>query len=243
MLSVAVVGVRAITAEKGTCVIGPNRGSSAESLGQGVETQAGSVCDAATEGCGACLEQCAPFKKIKDLYGCSLCAGDGWCNPGCAAGEDPDCIVEVVPDQVNDAQISAWYGCGIPPMGLGSLFQSFTPSASPLVAVDLSLRLLVTGYNTTINIRSGDPNGTVLGTATTFVQGPQLTMVNFELQPIDVIPGETYVIEWISLEEGGSVLTWSGARDDTYDDGIAFGCWGTAWLPDNDFIFITYTIT
>ena len=90
MLSV-VVAVRA-TPEKGTCVIGPNQGSNAESLGQGVVTQAGSVCDASTEGCGACLEQCAPYKKIKDLYGChSLCVEDGWCNPGCAAGEDPDC--------------------------------------------------------------------------------------------------------------------------------------------------------
>ena len=89
MLSVAVVGA---TPEKGTCVIGPNHGSNAESLGQGVVTQAGSVCDAGTEGCGACLEQCAPYKKIKDLYGChSLCVEDDWCNPECAPGEDADC--------------------------------------------------------------------------------------------------------------------------------------------------------
>lgn len=221
MLSVAVVGVRALTAEKGTCVIGPNQGSNAERLGQGVETQAGSVCDASAEGCEACLDQCAPYKKIKDLYGC---------------------IVEVVPDQVNDVeQPSISMHCGGEPM---SLFQSFTPSASPLAAVDLRLRVggefPVTGYDTTINIRSGTPDGDVLGTATTFVPDPQVTgiqlMVNFELLPIELTPGNTYVIEWIS--PAGVILGWM-ADDDTYTGGTAFGCTG---IPlDVDFIFITYT--
>lgn len=41
-------------------------------------------------------------------------------------------------DQLNDVQTGKSRGCGTPV--IGSLFQSFTPSASPLVAVDLRLR-------------------------------------------------------------------------------------------------------
>ena len=82
-----------ISGEEGTCVIGPNSGSNARSLGIGVITKATSVCDAATEGCGACLQLCSIFKKINDLYGCPPCAGDGWCNPTCATGQDPDCCI------------------------------------------------------------------------------------------------------------------------------------------------------
>ncbi len=245
--SVAVVVVGSLTAEKGTCVIGPNQGSNAESLGQGVGTQAGSVCDATAEGgCGACLEQCTQFKKIKNSFGCQLCAEDGFCNPMCAVGEDSDCIVEVVPDQVNDVGASLSYGCSTPPMGLGSLFQSFTPGASPLTAVDLRLRIgglfPETGYDTIINIRSSTPDGLILGTATTLVpstpMGTQI-VVNFELPEIEVTSGDIYVIEWISPQEGGSVLTWMGAGDDTYSGGTAFGCTGTAY--NNDYIFTTYT--
>ncbi len=104
ILSVAIVGVKAITAENGTCVIIPNQGSNAEHLGQGVENQAGSVCDATADGgCGACVEQCIQFRKIKNSFGCDLCGGDGFCNPMCAAGEDPevdpDCIVCVDNDE------------------------------------------------------------------------------------------------------------------------------------------------
>ncbi len=285
MLSVAFAGA---TPEKGTCVIGPNQGSNAESLGQGVVTQAGSVCDASTEGCGACLEQCAPYKKIKDLYGChSLCIEDDWCNPMCAAGEDPDCIVDndgdgyasdvdcddnnaevnpgavevcdgidndcngiiddglICEDQANDVGATISYGCGITPGGLGSLFQSFTPGASPLVAVDIRLRagggFPDEGYDTVINIREGTHDGDVLGTATTFVTtliGTQI-VVNFELPEIEVTPGNTYVIEWIS--PGDSVLTWMGPGSDTYAGGTAFGCTGIT-ISYLDFIFTTYTI-
>ncbi len=102
------------------------------------------------------------------------------------------------------------------------------------------------GYETTIRIRSGTPDGPVLGTATTFVPGPHTTgtqlNVRFDFSPrILLIPGNTYVIEWICPEEGGSILTWVVADDDPYSGGTAFGCTGVS-IPDEDFIFITYTV-
>jgi len=156
---------------------------------------------------------------------------------------------EFQPDQVNDVETGKSRGCGTPPGGLGSLFQSFTPSVSPLAKVDLRLRagggLPDEGYNTTIKIRSDTFDGAVLGTATTFIPGPQVAgtqvWVNFEISPlIEGTPRETYVIEWISPEEGGKVLTWMTAEGDPYPGGTAFGCTGIA-IPDEDFIFITYT--
>lgn len=154
------------------------------------------------------------------------------------------------PDQVNDVATGKSSGCGTPPMGLGSLFQSFTPSASPLAGVDLRLRaggeFPDEGYNTTVKIRSGTFDGAMLGTATTFVPGPQASgvqlMVHFDFSPsIPLTPGDTYVIEWISPVEGGKVLTWMVAEGNPYPGGTEFSCMGIA-IPDEDLIFITYTL-
>ncbi|OEU73404.1 MAG: hypothetical protein BA869_02215, partial [Desulfuromonadales bacterium C00003107] len=150
----------------------------------------------------------------------------------------------IVPDQVNDIETGTSMGCGTPPMGVGSLFQSFTPSATHLTAVDLQLRaggeFPAEGYTTTIGIRSGTFDGYVLATATAFVPDPAQSVINFELSPpIEITSGATYLIEWISPEEGGKVLTWLIAEDDPYPGGTAFGCTGTAIL-DEDFIFTTY---
>lgn len=98
------------------------------------------------------------------------------------------------------------------------------------------------GYNTTIKIRSGTSDGTVLATATTFVPGPQRvgaqSLAYFEFSsPIQVTPGETYVIEWIP--PGDKILTWMAAEGDPYSGGTAFGCTGVA-IPQEDFIFTTY---
>lgn len=107
---------------------------------------------------------------------------------------------------------------------------------------ELSLPDVGRGYNTTIKIRSGTSDGTVLATATTFVSGPQYPgaqpLAYFEFSPpIEVTPEETYVIEWIS--EDDKILTWMVAEGDPYPGGTAFGCTGVA-IPDEDFIFTTY---
>jgi hypothetical protein len=154
------------------------------------------------------------------------------------------------PDQINDPESGTSFGCG--DTGL-SLYQGFTPTVSPLVAVDLRLRaggsFPAGGTVTTVNLRGGTPAGPVLGTATAFVPGPQPVGAQFLIQlhfapPIAVTPGATYVIEWLSPGPPGvpadAILTWMGREDDPYPGGNAFGCTAIA-APEDDFNFVSYT--
>jgi hypothetical protein len=157
-----------------------------------------------------------------------------------------------LPDQVNDVTDGTSFGCGFPPIALGSIFQSFTPSVSTLAAVDVRLRaggdFPMLGYDTTIKIRAGTYDGQEVGTATTFVSGPQIggteLLVRFLFSPsICLIPGDTYVIEWISPEGGGVILTWMGATSNSYENGSFFGCQGLPPTGEEwDLYFITYTL-
>ena len=154
------------------------------------------------------------------------------------------------PDQVNDVAPKYDVGFGAPPGGLGSLFQSFTPRASALAAIDIGMNtggdFPSLGYETTVNVRSDSPNGPLLGTATVLVPGPQSVgaqlEVRFDFSPvIPLSPGNPYLIEWISPFEGGRTLTWMTADRDSYSGGTAFGCAGIAILGD-DLIFKTYAV-
>jgi len=153
-------------------------------------------------------------------------------------------------DQSNDPETGTSFGCS--DTGL-SIYQSFTPTASPLVAVELRLRaggdFPVVGVDTTVKIRSGSPVGTVLGTATTFVEGPQVVgtqlLVLFSFSPaITLTPGDTYVIEWLSPAPAGvnanAILTWMGRTDNPYPGGTMFGWLGTE-VPSHDLNFRTFT--
>jgi hypothetical protein len=155
----------------------------------------------------------------------------------------------LVADQINDVPASTSLSCGVPPGGLGSLFQSFTPAASPLAAVDLRLRVgggfPTGGFLTIIKIRENEPEGSVLATAEAWVPGPQSTGEQLDVRftladPISVIPGYTYVIEWVSPQEGGKVLSWMASDSDTYPYGTALGCQGVQ-IEWSDMIFTTYT--
>ncbi len=152
----------------------------------------------------------------------------------------------ISPDQVSDVDTGTSSGCGTAP-SVRSLYQSFTPSAEPLAAVELRLRaggaFPAAGTNTTIKIRSGAYNGAVLATSTAFVPGPLATTtqaVNFAISPaLGMTPGQAYVIEWLSGQVGDPVLTWMIADNNPYPRGEAFGCSG-ARLSGQDFIFTTY---
>ena len=154
-------------------------------------------------------------------------------------------------DQINDASPNSSRGCGLPPCGLGGMFQSFTPSASSLGAVELTLRagggFPEIGYFTGINIRFGTPYGAVLGVARSFVPGPlgigEKITARFQFLPSVILtPGDTYVMEWICPEQGDSILTWMVvANENPYAGGTAFGCIGVP-IETNDFVFTTYNV-
>jgi len=146
------------------------------------------------------------------------------------------------PDQVNDPTSATTFVC---PVGGGSVYQSFTPARSSLVAVEL--RLVAGGVfprggtATAINIRSGSPTGAILGTSSVFVVGPQTTgtqvLVLFQFSPAAVTPGSVVVIEWLAQDP--AVLGWAGRQDNPYAGGTMFGCTGIA-APTNDVNFRTF---
>lgn len=154
-------------------------------------------------------------------------------------------------DQSNDPETSTSIGCGTPPIGTGSLYQSFTVGGSSntsLVAVDLRLRTGGTfpaeGYSTTARLRQS-VGGAILAEATAFVGGPQSSgnklLVHFDFTtPTVVHPGDVLVIEWVSPGDG--ILTWLVRMDNPYPGGNAFGCGGDA-AESYDFNFVTYVET
>ncbi|MCH8331346.1 MAG: DUF4382 domain-containing protein [Bacteroidetes bacterium] len=150
----------------------------------------------------------------------------------------------------SELQPSTSFGCG--DTGL-SLYQSFTTTASSLLAVEPRFRtgedFPTAGVDTTVKIRTDSPTGTVLGTAMASIPGPQLAgaqlLVRFNFSPaITVTPGDTFVIEWVSPasagEDADTILTWMGRTDNPYGQGNMFGCTGTPVL-DNDLNFRTFS--
>jgi hypothetical protein len=169
---------------------------------------------------------------------CDLCPQIS--NDGSPCPADP---TPIVPDQVNDS--STWstsHSCANP--GGGALYQGFKPSASTLSAIDLRLAcggsLPTTGYPATINLRSGSPDGAILGIATTLVP-PQSCgqLVRFVFTPaIQITPGAPYYIEWMS--PGPRFMTWIEGPSRTDIDRY----WGCGGPPIRDTTgdqsFITY---
>lgn len=150
----------------------------------------------------------------------------------------------LVPDQINDVIPDTAWECF--PSGTFSLNQSFTPQVSPLVAIDLLFwkagNFPDSGYSTTIRIRSNSISGSILGESTVFILEDDLPMIRFHFFPeIQVIPGNTYVIEWITPSPEQQIIHWASAQD-SYEGGRAYGCLGNPIIPEADFIFITYSI-
>ena len=123
-------------------------------------------------------------------------------------GFAPACALPslLIPDQVSDSFYTISKSYGFNP-GLAHLTQSFVPSVSPLVAVDLRL---IAGVNfppgsavTSIRIRSDSPDGPVLenSSVATVVEGPLASNTEVWVRfffdaPLAVTPGETYYLEW-----------------------------------------------
>ena len=147
-------------------------------------------------------------------------------------------------DQHNDPDTGMTSSCGN--NSNGSIYQGFTPSASPLVAVELHFRFgggfPAEGASATVKIRQGGPSGTVLGTATTYVSGPRATgskhLVHFDFPAIVVTPGDLYIIEW-TLQQGPIFWSWFATEGNPYPGGTTYGCTGVP-IPGRDFSFYTY---
>lgn len=160
----------------------------------------------------------------------------------------PPCEEELlVPDQINELVLPdiIYRECWSGPESW-SLYQSFTPSVSPLAAVDLMFiqgyNFPETGFSITIQIRAGSVNGEVVGTATTLKLYDSEPTVRFHFSPpIPVIPGQTYVIEWITPDTN-HILYMIANKANTYDGGKGYGCLKIPMDPEEDFIFTTYSI-
>ncbi len=160
----------------------------------------------------------------------------------------------LVLDQSNDPATGTSFGCGDTGLSLG---QSFTPSVSPLMAVELRLRagggFPEEGVDVTVQIREGSPDGTVLGTSSAFVKGPLApgtqVLVLFSFVAIEVTTGHQpndvpevirFPSDPLDPTDPDYLTGWMGTPYNTYDGGNMFGCGGAA-VPGYDLNFRTFT--
>jgi len=106
---VSVGATGAAASESGACVILPDRGGKSERSGDGL-SNANNVCDASVNGCGFCLEQCQPFRKVVDKFVCPPCdGGDGFCYEAGCGTSDPDCTPKCV---IGETPCTIFDDCG-----------------------------------------------------------------------------------------------------------------------------------
>jgi hypothetical protein len=118
--------------------------------------------------------------------------------------------------------------CGVGP---GSISQGFIPSLSPLIAVEL--RGYTAGGGATVRIRDGAVDGTILGEVTIGAVLDGWNRFDLAGTGVNVVPGQLYVIEYVSP------LSWGMNLTDTYPAGTAYGCTNTS-IPTRDAVFRTY---
>jgi len=157
-------------------------------------------------------------------------------------------VIPLFIDQQYNPETGVSFGCG---GGNSSQFQSFTPTGIDVFKVVLRLRAggsfppLPDGYTATIHLRSGSPEGTLLGTATSplagLTTGQQADVSFYFSPPVSVVAGQSYVIEWKTPDP--TVLTWMAVQGaGAYPGGMYYSCapFKTA-DPTSDCIFTTWT--
>ncbi|MBD3206840.1 hypothetical protein GF319_10940 [Candidatus Bathyarchaeota archaeon] len=114
--------------------------------------------------------------------------------------------------------------------------QEFTPTMSPLVAVEIKIRTANTLGDDTIivNIRDSTIDGPILGTSSQLVIEGFEGWIRFDFPPIPLDPGSLYVIE---VEVSKKTFAWYEGPGDVYPggQGITFG---DPYM--DDFVFRTY---
>jgi len=112
------------------------------------------------------------------------------------------------------------------------------------MAIDLRLRFgngfPADGINGSVRIREGSPTGQVRGTSTSFVVGPhtfpEQQLVPFDFAAIQVTPGQLYVIEFVTPQEGSRIWSWLYTSNNPYTFGNLFNCDGLPGI-NTDFNF------
>jgi hypothetical protein len=152
------------------------------------------------------------------------------------------CNRTVTAKACNNAATGTSLDCGL---GGGHVYQSFLASSTVIDSIAIQLRAggsyPISGYTTSIKLRSCSIDGTILSESSVSVPGPLTTgkqlYVTFTLPvPVHVPIGKPLIIEWRTPPEGGSIFSWMVSKGNTYPDGTAIGCSGTS-MPDEDFIF------
>lgn len=152
-------------------------------------------------------------------------------------------VIPLFIDQQYNPPTGVSFGCG----GGSSQFQSFTPTGIDVFEVVLRLRAGGSfppgGYTATIHLRSGSPDGPVLGTATStlvgLTTGEQADVSFYFSPPVSVVAGQSYVIEWETPDP--TVLSWMAVQaTGAYPGGMYYSCVKTA-DPTSDCIFTTWT--
>jgi len=156
-------------------------------------------------------------------------------------------LAQGVVDQQNDPSATNGFGCGADVILNGTVLQSFVPAKDTLIAVTLRLKagdsFPSTGYTSTLRVLEGSPSGAVVAQSTALVSGPlnagDQVLVRFDFATADVVPGDTYLIEWTTPPT--NILTWAGSTGDPYANGTAYSCSGNMWpVTGTDFNFITW---
>jgi hypothetical protein len=167
-----------------------------------------------------------------------------------------------IPDQVNDVPPNEGGFCfGQAPQMFASQGQTFTPSRSDVVAVELVLQrragmpFPAEGVTVTINIRS-DSRGVVLGSSRLMIPpaGDLIERWHFDFDPpVTVIPERPLYLEvYLPLEvrppAAEPLLSWKGRNDDPYVRGVGYRCYdmypgGPGPHPSGsvDWSFVTYS--
>lgn len=145
-----------------------------------------------------------------------------------AAAADP--ATDVL-DQQNDVPTGLRARCD----GTGrSLFQSFRPASTPLVAIALEARdVPPAGERVHVRVRAAAPDGPIVGES--FAEVAAAGWVRFEFdEELLVELGGYYLIEWVEPRSW-----WACRDDDPYVRGEAYNCAGVV-LPARDFNFRTW---
>jgi hypothetical protein len=141
---------------------------------------------------------------------------------------------EVVDQENLPGATLVYSNCGTGP---GSISQGFTPTMSPLIAVEIMMPPSPPAGTLTVRIRQGGVDGPIVG-ETTAPNEAGWNRYDFA-GGVVVVPEQLYVIEVVDLFHPAAIVL---NNADTYAGGNAYGCTDNPVLI-RDVVFRTYAAT